>query len=291
MRFFICLLVGLLAAVACLLWGCVDEGDDPATDQQQVETGENSNTAGNGAKTQVDANGEPMDPAEALEYAARNFKPYAPEIDPAEFVPVIDNPFWPLVSGMKYTYEAEDETVVVEVLEEKRTIMGVGCTVARDTVYVDGEIEEDTYDWFAQDAAGNVWYFGEDSWAYDHGEKKSHAGSWEAGVDGALPGIVMHAEPPAAGEPYFQEYYPGEAMDMAELVSTDETVTVPLGTFEHCRKYREFSALEPGAVEYKYYAAGIGVVLETNSKGGARLELVSMESPAENAARTEAGST
>ena len=144
---------------------------------------------------------------------------YAPLIDPAEFVDVIDNPYFPLSPGSRWVYEGgSDERaqrIEVEVLAERRDIMGISAVVVHDTAYVDGEIVEDTYDWYAQDRDGNVWYLGEATQAFDGGDV-SDAGSWEYGVDGALPGIVMPANP-TVGDAYRQEYYPGEAEDMGEV--------------------------------------------------------------------------
>ena len=133
---------------------------------------------------------------------------YAVDIDPADFVETIDNPYLPLLPGARWVYEGiedgETERVEVEVTEERRDVMGISAVVVRDVVYEDGELVEDTYDWFAQDVDGNVWYFGEDSKEYEDGEVVSTERSWEAGVDGALPGIVMLADP-VVGEAYRQD--------------------------------------------------------------------------------------
>ena len=146
---------------------------------------------------------------------------YAPELDPADFVDVIDNPYLPYIPGTKWVYEGEDdgevERVEVEVLDETREIEGITATVVRDTVYVDGELAEDTYDWFAQDKDGNVWYLGEDTHEYEDGKAVNAEGAWEYGKDGALPGIVMLADP-TVGDAYRQEYYEGEAEDMGEVL-------------------------------------------------------------------------
>lgn len=204
---------------------------------------------------------------------------YDPQIDPADFVAAVDNPLWPLVPGTQYVFEGGGERIEVTVTQNTREILGVTTTVVRDTVTVEGEVEEDTYDWFAQDVTGNVWYFGEDTKEYKGGKVVSTEGSWEAGLDGAKPGIVMHASQPEPGVSYRQEYYPCEAEDMAEVVSLSETVAVPFGTFEGCLQTREFTPLEPDANEYKYYAPGIGVVLEVDVASGARTELVEVIMP------------
>ncbi|AKB25061.1 hypothetical protein MSMTP_1592 [Methanosarcina sp. MTP4] len=152
--------------------------------------------------------------------------------------------------------------------------MGVTTTVVQDTEYEDGELVEETFDWYAQDEAGNVWYFGENSIEYEDGEPVSTEGSWEAGVNGAKPGIIMLGNP-KVGDIYYQEFSPGEAEDQAEVLSLSETITVAYGSFENCLKTREFTTLEPGEEENKYYASGIGLLLEEEVEGGdERLELV-----------------
>ena len=128
----------------------------------------------------------------------------SPSIDPANFVDVVDNLYFPLSPGSRWVYEGESdgvaERIEVEVLDERRDIMGISAVVVRDTVYVDGELAEDTYDWYAQDTDGNVWYLGEATQEFDDGEV-SDAGSWEYGVDGALPGIVMLGRVPRSVTP------------------------------------------------------------------------------------------
>ncbi len=148
---------------------------------------------------------------------------HAPTVDAADFVDGVDHPYLPLTPGSSWVYEGVDdgetERVEIEVTDERRTVMGVSATVVRDTVYEDGEMVEDTYDWFAQDLDGNVWYLGEDSSEFEDGELVGTEGSWEAGVDGALPGIVMLASP-EIGDAYRQEFYEDEAEDMAEIPIT-----------------------------------------------------------------------
>lgn len=195
--------------------------------------------------------------------------PYAPVIDPANFArsTTIDNPYFPLKPGAVLSYQGRGESIVVEVLSQTRTVMGIECVVVRDRVSEKGELVEDTDDWYAQDNDGNVWYMGEDSKDMEKGKVVSRHGSWEAGVDGALPGIIMLARP-LDGLWYRTEYYRGEAEDLAQVLSLHETVTVPYGTFANCLKILDFNALEPGVEEHKYYAAGIGVVKEVQVRGG-----------------------
>jgi hypothetical protein len=197
---------------------------------------------------------------------------YEPEIDPADFVDVIDNPYLPLTPGSRWVYDersdGETERIEVTVTAERRDVMGVSTVVVRDTVTTgDGELVEDTFDWFAQDVHGNVWYFGEETAEYEDGEAVSTEGSWEAGVDGALPGIVMPAAP-EPGEAYRQEYSEGEAEDLAEVVRTGAHESVPAGDYDDLVVIREWNPFEPEVVEEKYYAAGVGMVLEVKTEGG-----------------------
>ena len=195
---------------------------------------------------------------------------YAPSIDPAEFVDVVDNPYFPLSPGSRWVYEGESdgvaERIEVEVLDERRDIMGISAVVVHDTAYVDDEIVEDTYDWYAQDRDGNVWYLGEATQAFDDGDV-SDAGSWEYGVDGALPGIVMPANP-TVGDAYRQEYYPGEAEDMGEVIEVGATVTIGLGEYTDVVVTQDWTPLEPDVIENKSYAPGVGVIYETDVAGG-----------------------
>ncbi|AKB28707.1 hypothetical protein MSSIT_1988 [Methanosarcina siciliae T4/M] len=203
---------------------------------------------------------------------------YSSVINPDDFVEVIDNPYFPLTPGTTFVYEGESEGEPIRdevyVTNETRTVMGVKTIVVRDREFEDGELAEETFDWYAQDKDGNVWYFGEDSREYDEGEVVSTEGSWEAGVNGAQPGIIMKGNP-QVGDTYRQEYLAGEAEDMAEVVSMNESVSVPYGSFENCLKTREWTPLEPGIEENKYYAAETGLLLEITVRGEAeKLELV-----------------
>jgi hypothetical protein len=214
------------------------------------------------------------DPAAYVEGA-----PYAPAIDPAGFVAVVDNPYFPLPVGMRWTYRGGDERNTVEVLPETRVILGITATVVHDRVFSGGELTEDTFDWYAQDAVGNVWYLGERTEELQHGRVTSTEGSWEAGVDGAQPGIVMLAEP-VVGETYRQEYLPGVAEDLARVLETGGSATVRDTAYDATLVTRDWTPLEPDIVEHKTYAPGIGVVLEELVKGGdERVELVRVETP------------
>lgn len=206
-------------------------------------------------------------------------EPYAVEIDPNDFVEGVDNPFMPLVPGTTRTYRAQTEdgteTIVVTVLDETKEILGVECTVVRDTVTLDGELVEDTLDWFAQDTDGNVWYFGEIALNYEDGDITDVDGSWIAGKDGAMPGIVMQATR-TVGHIYRQEFLMGEAEDFAEILSVTASATVPYGSFTNCLQTFDGTPMEPDAQEHKYYASGVGVVLEVDVESGERVELISV---------------
>lgn len=200
-------------------------------------------------------------------------------LTPADFVAVIDNPYLPFILGTTLIYEGmtEDglEDVEIKVLPETRQVMGITATVVQDTVYVEGELVEQTFDWFAQDKAGNVWYLGEAVDNYEEGQLLDHAGSWEAGVNGARPGIMMFANPAAhVGETYYQEYYAGEAEDQAKLLSASENVAIAYGTYRNVVKTYDFTALEPEAQEEKFYAAGIGLIKSVDLNTGETLALI-----------------
>jgi len=190
---------------------------------------------------------------------------------PTSWSDTIDNPYLPLVPGTTYVYRStSDEGVqrdVVTVTRQTRVVDGVTAVVVHDQVTsADGELLEDTYDWYAQDADGNVWYLGEDTKAYD-GKQVDTEGSWEAGVDGAKAGIAMLAHP-EVGAAYQQELYAGEAEDRGKVVSVDEKVSGPFGSWDGVLMTEDTTPLEPELVENKYYARGIGVVQEAEVSGG-----------------------
>jgi hypothetical protein len=191
--------------------------------------------------------------------------PYDPMVEPSDLTSVVTNPFLPMPVGAHWIIQAQTEDglerIEVSVEADTRPVWGVDALVVRDTAYLDDVIIEDTWDWFAQDGEGNVWYLGEETQEYEDGMPGTTAGSWEAGVDGALPGIVMLAEP-SVGTSYRQEYLKGEAEDYGTVVSLDESVSVPAGgPFENCIKIRERSVVDPELDEMKYYCSGVGNVL------------------------------
>lgn len=204
---------------------------------------------------------------------------YDPIIDPARFTATVDNRFFPLVPGTVFTYDAPGEHIVTTVESETRVVDGVECTVVHDvsTDPDSGETLEDTFDWFAQDQDGAVWYFGEDTTAFEGGTS-SKAGSWEAGVGGAKPGVQIPAEP-MVGDTYRQEYAPCEAEDMGEVLALDATATVPAGSFTGCLETHDFTPLEPAVNERKDYCPDVGLVLTTDVPTGEREELIEIQPP------------
>ena len=191
---------------------------------------------------------------------------YTPAL-PTTWAAAVSNPFFPLVPGTTFTYAMQggSETNTVEVLRETKVVNGVIAVVVLDRVFESGKLIEETHDWYAQDAAGNVWYLGEDSKEMDNGKVVSTEGSWEWGLNGALPGVVMWADPAAhVGEAYRQEYYRGKAEDWGRVVSVNQSVSVPFGNLTGCIRTDDWSGLE-GGTEQKYYCPTVGTVLEVES--------------------------
>ncbi len=253
--------LGLVAVGALVLGAC---GDDSGGDSSTAGTEPASDTTAEQAATPA------IDPGDGGDYR--------PTLDPAGVVPVIDNPYMPLTPGSRWVYEGtddgEEEHIEVVVTDERRRVMGIDAVVVRDTVTTGGELVEDTYDWYTQDTEGNVWYLGEETAEYEGGEVVSTKGSWESGVDGALPGIVMLADP-TVGEVYRQEFFEGEAEDVAEVVRVGAEETVAGTQLTDLVVIKEWNPFEPDVLEDKYYAPGVGTVLELKTAGGeGRVELV-----------------
>ena len=202
------------------------------------------------------------------------------DLDPADFTTTIDNPYFPLVPGTRLTYRELDEkgnkvkVVVIVTRKTKEIANGIEARVVRDTVTENGELIEDTFDWYSQDSEGNVWYMGENTAEFKNGKITTKEGSFEAGVDGALPGIIMPADP-QPGVAFRQEYYKGEAEDNGEILSTEEMVDVPIGHFDDVLMTKDTITIEPDVLEFKLYARDVGMVLALGiSGGGGREELV-----------------
>lgn len=205
---------------------------------------------------------------------------YDPIINPTDFSAQVNNKYFTLTPGTKYIFEGETEDGKerneVYVTNETKEILGVKTIIVWDRVWLNDELTEETYDWYAQDKEGNVWYFGEDSKEMLDGKVVSTGGSWQAGINEAKPGIIMKGNP-IVGDSYRQEYYRGEAEDMAGVISLNEKVTVPYGNFSNCLKTRDWTPLEPGADEYKYYCPEVGgVALEMTIDDGEKSELINI---------------
>jgi hypothetical protein len=254
----VALVLGALVLVAAALGSACGDDDDGSN--------------GGGSPTASPANGVSSGLPQGSE-------PY--DLDPANFVAQIDNPYWPMTPGSRWVYTETDADgtelqVEVTVTDETKEIMGITATVVHDVVSEDGEVVEDTFDWYAQDADGNIWYLGEDTKEYEDGEVISTAGSWEAGVDGALAGVLIPGSP-VVGMSYRQEHYEGEAEDRGKVLSLDEAVEVPYGSFEGCLQTEDTTPLEPDVLENKYYCEGVGPVLAADLSGGGREELITFE--------------
>jgi hypothetical protein len=204
---------------------------------------------------------------------------------------VIDNAYWPMEPGTRWRSKETNATgaeldVVVTVSNQTKEIAnGITARIVRDTVSERGVVVEDTFDWYAQDGDGNVWYLGEDTAEFEQGKVRSKAGSFEAGVDGALPGVVVPVSP-STGVRYRQEYYAGHAEDRGEVIGVDEQVEVSAGHFTNVLMTKETNPLEPDVLEFKFYAPNVGPVLAIGVSGTSdREELVRMTTVGRRAAR------
>jgi hypothetical protein len=205
--------------------------------------------------------------------------PYSPKIDPAVFSTTIDNPYFPMTPGTRTIYHANTpdglQRTTTEVTRDTKTIMGVATVVVHDTVSLGGKTTEDPFDWYAQDRDGSVWYFGEATKKIEDGTVDT-TGSFEAGVNGALPGIIMPAHP-HVGDQYRQEYAKGVAEDTGEVVSITGSETTPLtGPVNDLLVTKDADLLDPTSLpENKFYARGVGPILTTEPAG--RDEAVTVE--------------
>jgi hypothetical protein len=201
------------------------------------------------------------------------------KLDPADFTTNIDNLYWPMRPGSHWVYRevenGEAQRVDVTVTNRTRPLGGIEARIVHDRVSQSGETLEDTYDWYAQDSAGNLWYLGEDTAEYENGKLKTKEGSWAYGVDGAQAGVVVPTNP-KQGMKYREEYYADHAEDAAEVLNVGSQVEVPFGRFKDAMLTRNFSTIEPTVEEMKLYAKGVGPVMELLVSGGSgRTELLS----------------
>jgi len=195
---------------------------------------------------------------------------YEPVLNPRDFVRVIDNPYYPLPVGRTLIYrgvrDGQTQTDRVHVTSRTKVIEGINATTVSDVARHNGKLLEKTTDWFAQDKQGNVWYLGEDTAAYLPNGQIDRSGSWQAGVHDGEPGIIMLAHPQVP-DAYRQEFLRGQAEDTAWIVNKGGSVRVPFGVVHHILTSLEFTRLEPGVIDQKIYAPGIGIVRELSQKG------------------------
>jgi hypothetical protein len=200
---------------------------------------------------------------------------------PQKFAATVDNQWFPLEPGTTWEYRGEKDgkatREVVTATHSTRTIQGVRATAVRDDLFAEGKLAERTTDWYAQDAEGNVWYFGEDTAELDPtGHVTTREGTWRAGVDGAEAGIYMPAHP-KAGAAFRQEFFKGHAEDHFRVVGLRTTAKSPYVSSMTALKTREWTPLEPGAIDFKYYVRGVGTVREQAQDGSERNVLISMQ--------------
>jgi hypothetical protein len=242
-----------IAVVAMVLAGCGSSGTKLASPQTTASTPSGT-------------------PATSTSSAAVTIAlNYHPKIDPTKFTNKITNPYFPMSPGKTLRYkgirDGKPTEHVFTVTHGTKVVMGVRVAVIKDVVTQNHSLVEKTTDWYAQDAVGNVWYFGEDTAEYVNGVVTSTAGTWEAGVDKAQPGIVMPAVP-RVGDSYRQEYRPGVAMDEAKILSVSATAHVPAGTYNHLIVTFDKNPLDPSKMERKFYAKGVGFVKAILHGGG-----------------------
>ena len=197
---------------------------------------------------------------------------HSPSAATAKFAAGVHNRWFPLAAGTTFVYTGEKDghagRDVVRVTGATKMIRGVRCTTVDDRLYLRGRLEERTTDWYAQDDAGNVWYFGEETAELNRaGRVTSREGSWLAGIHGAQPGILMPAQP-TVGESFRQEYYEGQAEDHFAVVSVSASVVVSYTASAHALLTKEWTPLEPGVLDHKLYIRGVGLAKEETIKGG-----------------------
>jgi hypothetical protein len=204
-------------------------------------------------------------------------------LDPANFSADITNPYWPMKPGTRWIYrgieegEPAQDIVVVSTTTTKKLANGITARVVRDTGRAEGQVIEDTQDYYAQDSDGNVWYMGEQTAEFEKGKVVSRAGSWEAGKDGAMPGVLIPAQP-QVGQQYRQEYKKGEAEDNGQVLAMNNLVEVKAGQYKGALVTMDTSRIEPDVSEFKFYAPNVGPLLSLDISGGAaREELVKID--------------
>jgi hypothetical protein len=203
-------------------------------------------------------------------------------IDPADFTNPKPNPYFPLKPGTVSILRGSEEggrlVNRTTITSSTKVIQGVRTTVVNDVLFADGLLLEKTTDWYAPDNSGTVWYFGERTAVYNkEGQVVSREGSWQAGVRGGVAGIIMPANPKPT-DAYRQELYTGHAEDQGWIVARHQVIRVPFGKLREVVRSYEWTRLEPGVVSVKFYARGLGLVLEKDVSGGSELlELVEVQ--------------
>lgn len=191
----------------------------------------------------------------------------AVDLDPADFTTRIDHPYYPMrpgtVSRFREGTGKHAQRITVKVTHRTTRIRGIRARVVHDVVREDGAIIEDTLDWYAQDSGGNIWYLGEATEEYEDGHLVSTEGSWRYGRDGAQAGLLLAAAP-RPGCAYREEYYAGEAEDRAVVLARGESLATPTGFHRRVLHTSNSTPLEPRVLEQKFYARGLGPVVEVD---------------------------
>jgi hypothetical protein len=258
----------LVLAAVLITSGCASNSNGPSATNVPSPPGLDSPPASASAAPKLPTGADPVN------------------LDPADFSADITNPYWPMKPGTRWIYRGVEEgeptqdIVIVATTSTKKLANGITARVVRDTARVKGQIIEDTLDWYAQDSAGNIWYLGEQTAEFEEGKVVSRAGSWEAGKDGALPGILIPAQP-QVGQQYRQEFKKGEAEDNGQVLGLNHLVEVKAGQYQGALVTMDTSTIEPDVVEFKFYAPDVGPLLALDISGGAgREELVKIDKAA-----------
>jgi hypothetical protein len=200
------------------------------------------------------------------------------KLDPADFTTKVDNPYFPLAKGTRWSYRGEDKegtktTADVTATGQTKKIAGITATALRDRNTEDGQLVEVATEWYAQDKDGNVWYLGEDVKEYENGKFKE-AGSSLVGDGPLQPGVTMMGKP-IPGSCFRLSYEKGESEDRLAVLSVNAKVSGPAGSYTKVVQLKQTTPLEPEAIEHRYYAPGVGLVqVRVQSGERERVELV-----------------
>jgi hypothetical protein len=186
-------------------------------------------------------------------------------LEDCEFSTTGSNRYFILEPGFRSIFKGEGDEgekieLVIKVLDKTKVVDGVKTRIVEERESINGELFEDSRNYFAIcEQTNSVFYFGENVDFYEDGKIVSHNGTWLAGKNGAEPGLQMPSTV-LLGAKYMQEVAPGVALDRAQIISIDKEVDTPAGDFEDVLKVKETTPLEPDNVEFKYYAAGVGLI-------------------------------